>query len=314
MAFTIGFCIRRGSICLVDATYQWVIARQSLRVRAFAVAAAASGVVLLPLAWLLPDIEVLSPNAPVTLTLLAAGVVFGLGARVNGGCAFGTLNRLSGGELNFSGTIIGAICAALAIKDFTGLQPSMDGQTNSILASPLPWGLVALGLFAIFAQPALRRRHLQNLKSIFTRNDALLRPFTAMLVIGVLGGLLFALAGSWTHLAVIGRESAALAENGQSSSSIKAIAGAFALVGGALFAALRSGRFAVQAPCLRQWARCFVGGGMMGASAAIIPGGNGALLIYTMPSGAANGWAAFAMMLLALAISFLPMRRTSRAA
>ena len=133
-------------------------------------------------------------------------------------------------------------------------------------------------------------------------------PTAAMLVIGVLGGLLFALAGSWTHLAVISRESASLAQGGQSSSNVKAIAGALALVSGALFAAIRSGRLKWQSPSLRQWCTCFMGGGLMGASAATIPGGNGALLVYTMPSGAINGWAAFAMMLLALTLSFWPMR------
>ena len=285
---------------MVEATYLWVVERKALRIRAFAIASAASGAVLLPISWLFPASDILSPALPVTLTILLAGGTFGIGARINGGCAFGTLSRLSGGALDYSGTLVGAALGAwLATRSLAG-SPITDPvfQNLSILS------VAAFLAFALLASPAFKRRHLQNFKSVFTDRRALLRPFTSMLVIGIGGGLMYALAGSWTHIAVIGRESAYHSGSATMGSDIKAIAGAMALFSGAFFAAWRSGRFEVTWPSATGWSKCVAGGTLMGGSAALIPGGNGALIVYGMPSGALNAWAAFASMLIVLAISF----------
>ena len=50
------------------------------------------------------------------------------------------------------------------------------------------------------------------------------------------------------------------------------------------------------------------GGVMMGAGAALVPGGNGTLLLYSMPSASLTAWAAFSSMTLTLVLTFLPHR------
>lgn len=304
LAFAMGFAIRRGSICLVEASAQWIVRGRTRRIRAFVVCGAAAGCVILPLAWLLPGDSELARAFPITLMTLGMGAAFGLGARLNGGCAFGTINRLSGGQLPYLGTLAGsaagATLGASILPAATAMPPLFD-RPNLI-------GLAALALFALLALPALRPRHWRGLRALFVRHDARLRPLTAMLLIGTAGAVLYAFAGSWTLFSVLGQQGRYLSGQAMGSSEIKALAGAFALLGGALFAAILSGRFAIRWGSPRQWLQHLTGGTIMGYSAAAIPGGNGALLVFAMPSGAPSAWAAYAAMMLALVVSFLPLR------
>ena len=54
LAFLIGYSIRRGSICVVAATEALVVQRRSKRLRAFGVAVAAAGLIVVPLHWVRP--------------------------------------------------------------------------------------------------------------------------------------------------------------------------------------------------------------------------------------------------------------------
>ncbi|MDE1467434.1 YeeE/YedE thiosulfate transporter family protein [Aurantiacibacter sp. D1-12] len=304
LAFVMGFAIRKGSICLVDAVAQWTVKRNSGRIRAFNIAAAASGCVILPLAWAFPSAITLAPSLPVTLLTLVCGIAFGLGARINGGCAFGTIYRLGSGQVSFAATLVGSVAGYVLASSRIAL-PSEGAVT---FGQPNLIGIFALIVCISIAAPALQRRHLQNLRSLFRRNARTLRPFTAMLVIGVLGGLLYALAGSWTLIAVLQSEGRVAAGQSNLMIDAKAIAGASALVLGAVSASLFSRRFSVKIGSGIDWARHLTGGVIMGAAATGIPGGNGTILVFGMPSGAMNMWASYAAMVLTLIVSFWPMR------
>lgn len=309
LAVAMGFAIRRGSVCLVEASAQWIVRGRTRRIRAFIVAGAVAGSAILPLAWLLPGDGHLAQGFPVMLpTLLWAGA-FGLGARLNGGCTFGTINRLGGGDLPFLATLFGAAGGAILAM---GQLDRARGMASPLM-QPDAAGLAALAVLVLLAAPALRRRHLANLRLVFSRRAKRLRPFSAMLAVGVLGGLLYAFAGSWTPFSVLAREGSHATGLAMDMTETKALAGGLAVIGGSLFAALLSGRFALRLGTAGQWLRCAAGGATMGAASAAIPGGNSALLVYGMPSGAANAWAAYAAMMVVLVLSFLPMRRRPQA-
>lgn len=305
LAFIIGFAIRRGSICLVEATQQWVLAGHTQRIRAFVVAGAISGCFILPLAWLMPDDAQLAPAWPVTFGVLLAGAGFGLGARLNGGCAFGTINRLGGGDIAYTGTVLGAVSGAIAAMAL--IEPSIPAA--SPFAEPGLPGFAALAAFLLLALPALRRRHLQNFRTLFTRRNSLLRPVTAMLVIGAAGGLIHVVAGSWTLWSVLAREGSLATGFSMTGADARAAGGAGAVVAGSVVAAIVSGRFRFEWSGFGAWFQRFAGGAVMGASAAAIPGGNSALLVHSLPSGSIGGWAAYATMTAMLSLSFLPAKR-----
>lgn len=304
-AFLIGFAIRRGSICLVAATMDWVIARKTIRIRAFAVAAAASGMLILPVAWLSPIENALVQTHAISASLLIGAMGFGMGALVNGGCAFGTLARLSGGQIAYAGTIAASAGTALWVSEIA----KAEVVSEPTFASPLPVGIIAFLLFLFVARPVFQIRHFKSLCRALVKRGAPLRPLTAMLVIGALGGLLYALAGSWTHLGVIGQEARFYSGISMDEPAGKALAGGLSLIAGALFAAWHSGKFCWRWGDPKLWLRCVIGGGLMGASAAFIPGGNGALIVHGVPSGALHAWVAISVIVATLAVAFLMMRR-----
>ncbi|MEX0343050.1 MAG: YeeE/YedE thiosulfate transporter family protein [Erythrobacter sp.] len=308
LAFVVGFALRRGSVCMVEGTRQAVVLGRTLRLRAFVFAAGAAGCTILPLAWLLPGLGMLAPSFPTSLSLLAGGVMFGFGARINGGCQFGTLGKLAGGDSNYLFTCLGAIAGALV-----AMRVMLPAPQPSALAEPGALGIAMLAVFALLAAPALRRRYLKNFARALRSRKAQLGPVPAMLVVGIVGGILYTLAGSWTLGALLNREGAWLLGESANRAEAKVIAGGLALLAGAVYAAVWTGKFRFRAPDLAGSLRHGMGGAMMGAGAALVPGGNGTLLLYAMPSASLSGWIAFAAMSAAIAVTFLPQRRKRRA-
>lgn len=306
LAFAIGYAIRRGSICAVVAARMLVVDRRSTRMRAFGLAAAAAGAIILPLHWLAPDAVGLSVLYPVTWTVLAGGIAFGLGARMNDACALGTLAHLTGGDLDYSFTVLGMVAGATLIAGVAGI-PTPDPNLSP-MATPTPLSTLVALAFAATAVLTLQRRARRWLRELRRPGIAHFGPFRAMLVIGVCGGLLYALAGGWTYMSVLTGEAIHLAHPTAPAIALPALMAAVLLVAGGFAAAVRTGTFRLRAPTLRQGARCLAGGLLMGGAAATIPGGNGALLVHGIPSLAPHAIAAYAAMTGLLCLSFLRSR------
>ena len=302
MAFAMGFAIRRGSICMVEASRLMVVEGRPTRLAAFACASAVAALAILPLAWGSADPDILARSVPVGPALLIAGCGFGLGAWINGGCAFGTLTRLSGGQSEYIATVLASL-AGLMMAD-----PVPAITRAGWFAEPGIAGGVMIVASIILAATMLTRASFRNLRAAVMRDETVLQPVAAMALIGLLSGLLYALAGSWTHLSLLREQTEVLTGQTMNTAPPRAIAGGGALVAGALFAAWRSGRFRWQWPTATGLAMRATGGFLMGFSATHIPGGNGALITYGVPSGSASAWAALAAMTLTLALLFVPSR------
>lgn len=238
-AFVIGFAIRRASICAVLAAEQWVTQRRTSRLRAFLTAACWAGVVMLLLAWLFPGWAAVSPGYPISIGVLIGGVAFGLGALINGACAFGTLAHLAGGELDFAGTILGVMVGALVVSL---LDLHVGEATRSVLATPTLPGVAAL---AVFLAIAVRFTWAHFRTRIRKPGHSLLfhawRPATAMVIIGVAGGFLHAMASEWTYMSVLSNRASSLVDPTFPSPTICALTGFTALLSGGVVAALLSG-------------------------------------------------------------------------
>lgn len=308
LAFIVGFALKRGSVCMVEGTRQAIVLGRPLRLRAFVVAAGAAGCVVLPLSWAFPGEGMLAPGFPITLATLAGGALFGIGARINGGCQFGTLGRLASGEFDFLVTCIAAVGGAtLALR-----TTMLSGPAESVLMQPTVPGGIILALFVVLAAPALRPRYWRNFVRALHRRDVQLSPIPAMLVVGMAGGVLYTLAGSWTLGSLLNREGAWLLGDVANHADGKAIAGAFAMLAGAVYAAVWTRKFRLRLPTWRALTGNAPGGFLMGAGAALVPGGNGTLLLYSMPSASPSGWLAFAAMSATIALTFLPSRAKGR--
>ena len=141
LAFVVGLCIQRASVCAVRATEQWVYHRRTSRLRAFFSAAAWSGLVILPLAWLFPGSAMLAEDAPVTWTVLVGGALFGIGAALNGACVLGTVAQLTRGRTDYLATLAGITLGA------NGGHPDRRSFRGHDPFDPLQAELAGLGRF-----------------------------------------------------------------------------------------------------------------------------------------------------------------------
>lgn len=295
IVFSVGFAIRRASICAVAAARQSAKGRRHSRMKAFLTASCWSGVILLPAAWIAPGIAVPSPGYPITLAVIAGGALFGLGAYVNGACAFGTLSHLSGGEMNYIGTLFGVfIGAALAASiPYHPAPPAV-----STLSLSIGTGLLLFLAFAGVAATAVHKHYHGRKRT--KRTYRRLGGATALLIIGVGGALLYATAGEWTYMAVLSDRAASLINGDPSEAGLTVLVGSAALVTGGVYAAQRSGRFRWNKPQAKKVAQRMIGGAMMSFAAAIIPGGNDVMLLYGVPSAAPHAIAAYITMMAVL--------------
>jgi hypothetical protein len=308
LAFLVGYAIRRGSICAVAATRALIVDRRSTRFRAFGVAAAGSGAVIIPLHWLFPDDATLSAGYPVTIEVLLAGAAFGIGARINNACALGTLAHLTGGNVVYGATILGMATGAI-LMTWVGIANNIaEPPRESPLEMPTAGATIfVLALGAMFVT-ALYRRLLRWLRNLRDPAPMRMGSYRAMLIVGVCGGLLYTLAGSWTYMSVLSQRASHLVDPTLASKGWPvALCAAIVTVGG-VTAAWRYHEFNLRRPGLIAALRCLLGGSVMGASAAIIPGGNGTMLVHGLPSLAPHAIAAYGAMTVTLCLSFLIRR------
>ena len=101
-AFCVGFAMKRGGLCTYAAALQIVRQRKFNQLLDFLGAASWAALVVVPLAWWLPQWVGLSGTRNGWLTATA-------------GCVFGTFVQLVGGNINYLTTLLGmALGVALA--------------------------------------------------------------------------------------------------------------------------------------------------------------------------------------------------------
>jgi hypothetical protein len=308
LSFLVGYAIRRGSICAVAATRALIVARRSARFRAFGVAAAGAGAVIVPLHWLFPADVTLSAGYPITLTVVVAGAAFGMGARLNDACVLGTLAHLTGGNLSYGFSVLGMILGAVGVTAFDGGHTDPTPPGASLLETP---SLAAVGFVIVLATSltlALYRRVPRWVRGLRDPGSVRMGPYRAMLIVGISGGLLYALAGNWTYMGLLSHRAKQLVDPTLTASGWPVLICATTVTIGGITAAIRYSDFTLQFPNLTTALKCFVGGSVMGTSAAIIPGGNGTMLVHGLPSLAPHAVAAYLSMTVVLCLSFLIRR------
>ena len=98
-AFIFGFSVSQGGTCAVTAAKQLVYEGHGTLLTGFAIAVGASGLICLPLAWIFGNTVYLAHNAMISPELIAGAALLGIGAVINDACLFGTLSRISLGEV-----------------------------------------------------------------------------------------------------------------------------------------------------------------------------------------------------------------------
>ena len=302
-ALVTGWSINHGGICAVGAMRD-AIERRAMRLTiGMVLACSTAGLLVIPGAWLFAGHVRLAGVAPITSSLVLGAALLGLGAVVNDACLLGSLARLGNGELRFIGLPMG-LAGGYALL---GNGAPAIRVTPSPLASPSIAGLVMLACLAVGFASSL----VPLLRDGEHRHERRWPIAVAMILLGVCGSILYAVAPGWSYADVVrarfAYSMAAMVEGGSATWL------AAATVAGSIAAAVTIGRFELSLPTIGTFGRSALGGALMAMGAIRVPGGNDSLLLAALPSGSISGVVAWLAMTSTVA-ALLGLGRWSRAA
>ncbi|MGD9835178.1 MAG: YeeE/YedE thiosulfate transporter family protein [Piscinibacter sp.] len=316
-AALIGFAAHRASLCNVRAVAEIMNGGSAHMLGSLLQAAlwmaTLTGVLVLGFGRALPP--VLMPSS--MGWALAGGWLFGAGAALNGGCSLSTLHRLADGELGMLATLAGLVLGVLAWAAAGVLHAGVVWLpvVPAWIRWPAlaPWLLLALALWALLRvrafgrlwrsqpEPSLRRRVLAPRYHLSV----------SAAVMGLAGGLLYATHGAWSYTNHLRTSVLHAWGGGAAAPSGAHSALVIALVGGMAASALQRGSVAWRRPSgPGGWLRHGAGGVLMGAGAAMVPGGNDTLLLNGLPTLALQAATSYLSLLVGIATVLWLMRRT----
>ncbi|WAX98103.1 YeeE/YedE family protein (plasmid) [Aminobacter sp. NyZ550] len=181
LAFSLGFVLNRSSTCAVIAMTELLQERKPARFVAFFECTLWGA--LIYAAWQMTS----GPQAHWSALAYTAtgGVIFGVGAFVNGACAFGSVGHLGNGDTQFGFTFLG-MYAVSTVASLANLLPAVMTSSMSLqVAAP-----VTLSMLVGFAL----------LRFVIQRNNvtAYLKMTCAMLAIGVAYATIVLLKPGWS--------------------------------------------------------------------------------------------------------------------
>jgi uncharacterized protein len=311
IAAVLGFAAHRASVCAVRAVAEVVSSGTahmllSIGKSALWVAAVTSGAILL-----MPSVSGSLIGWPLTGAAVLGGFLFGVGAAVNGACAYSTMARLVDGEGGMLVTLValafGVLCCVM-LADWHWLEPPIPMRR---LASDLTaWPLVpALILASWGIYEAVRLWRLRPVAASF-RSLVFARQYrlsSAAMLIGLASAAIFLIYGSASYTMTLQ----------QAIEGLRGVHGFprterwilfFAVMTGMLLSTVQRGSFHLDWRPRRLWLRNVLGGLLMGFGVALTPGGNDALVLYAIPTLSWHALPAFLAMLLGIAVGLWGMR------
>lgn len=298
LAALVGFASAEGGTCAVQAV------KDVLDGRGFGVSlsilkcSAWAAVLLLPLGWATPG-GLPDTALSVTWPAAAGGLVFGIGAVLNGGCTFSTVWRLGGGDIAKVFALPGIALGLAAYLHWVAALLPVALASSAPLATPRIWSIILFG--GVFTWAMREAVQLLSVK----RGPRLDRAVAGL----ALGGVaLRAIHGRWDF-------TAGLEEGVEWASGLGGMPGLLpgllllASLAGATIAARRKGTLRLTRPTLRSAAGSLGGGFLMGAGAALVPGGNDALVLHSLPSLLPHAFVAYAALVAGAAGTLLTLRR-----
>ncbi len=289
LAGIVGFVNQYGGTCTVAAVSD-AVNRKPGRLIALAEAglwAFAIGFVLKMAGWTLPPVA----DFPVTANTIVGGVLLGLGAWLNKACLFGTLVQLGRRNPNYVFTLMGLYVGFLA-------HAELFAGSLEVARSYQPGSAVMLVVGLMFAASLLS--HAWRIIQM-NRNGSLAAEFgnrEALVIHAVAFTLTAGIAGAWTYSELMSRY---VHGNGRPDWMHLLIVAALLI--GALLAGRRSAQS--ETVSLAKAMLCFIGGAMMAAGSALVPGGNDLLILYGAPLLQWHAIVAIAVMLVTMVICIL---------
>ena len=294
LLFLIGYASQRSGVCMVRAVREVIERRRVHRLTGFLLAAA-SAMLVMAVAEAIgarPFTTIIGAR-PDGLAVVG-GVLFGLGTRLSGHCAIGTLAALTAGEMSRIASLAAMFVAAILLgpqmSQAALMLPARTPQISPLVGN-VPLALAVGGVLALIAATYLYRR------LGWRKPRGGWSPLLAMTLIGTASGTLFALDQQWVYTSRI-----AAVAYGEVAFTVGTVAGPVALIAGMVTAAAVGGMFRLQWGTIGQWAAAAGGGLLMGLGATLVPGGNDTMLFTGIPLLLPNLLAAYAAFFVTLYI------------
>jgi len=306
----LGFAAHRASICTVRAVAEIMSARSAHMLWSIAKSALWVIALTLPFFWLVPAAAAGIGGWQVTAATFLGGFLFGLGAAINGACAYSTMARLADGEVRMAVTIGGfavGVVTFLALVDLQWL--ARPAKAPALLGSVLTFALLVsavLLIWALYEVPRIwrhRPRHL-NLKHMILAPQY--RLSTAALVIGIASAVIFLLIGTPGYTITLQNLVQGVVGMGEFPAARGFIV--LAVLAGMLVSTLQRGSFRFDWRPQRSWLRNVFGGAMMGLGGAMVPGGNAVLVLYASPSFSPHALPGLAALIVGAGAGLLAMK------
>ena len=315
LAGLVGFFADRTSICTVKAVVEIFTTRRAFMLLSFAKTVLWVTGVTIWLVWWIGAARPASLSFGISWFSICGGVLFGIGAVFNGGCAFSTLTRLGSGNLGMLVTLSG-FAAGVTIFELIGFSADGIGivrvaplfELNHVAATVM--GL-ALTFWMIWELLRLWRTAPGGRWSTLLLSPRF-RLSTAAAVIGVSNGILYTYLGTWSYTHTLRSSVEQMivpADVGAGQVSAAMLWWLFlALVVGVVVSSVLSRRFVLDWRALAGWQGFLWGGILMGLGAALVPGGNDVLLLNAIPGLSPHALPAYLAMLAGIAIALMVVK------
>jgi hypothetical protein len=311
LAAILGFAAQRASICNVKAAAEAIASRTAYIFAGIFKSVLWVFVLTVPFLMLMPTAGGRLTGWQLSIGTLFGGFVFGVGAAINGACAFSTLARLADGQLAMLGALGGFIVGILGYFSLVSSGWLIPPSPSPSMAGPL----VALAMlivlpliaWACFEGVRFWRACLPWPRAV----DLLLAPqyslSTAAMLIGLANGGLYLIHGAWGYTGTLHQTVEAGVFGGNFPAPQRWLLFAAMLLG-VVLSTWQRGSLRVDWRPQFAWMRNIVGGILMGLGAALIPGGNDALVLYGIPSLSPHAIPSYLSMTLGIASELIAMR------
>lgn len=310
LAALMGFAVHRASLCTVRTMAEIFSTRKAYMLAAMLKAVLWVMAVSVPILLFLPDTVTSNRSYAITIAAIIGGFLFGVGAAVNGGCAFSTLGHLANGNLWMLTTLIGFCIGVTGLSFMVPIIEPRQAMTPLLFNAPkklifpvlvLLWLFLCWEIFRLWKSRAKGIRWTQLILSRYYRLS------TAALVLGFSGGVLYALHDAWTYTNALKRQVQSLWQPIDQPVTLHLVL-FLALFCGMLLSAWQRGKFRLRWRRIQAWPRHLIGGTFMGAGAVLTPGGNDTLILKSLPGLSPHALPAFVALLFGISVTLLFMR------
>jgi uncharacterized membrane protein YedE/YeeE len=315
LAAILGFSAHRASICTVRAVAEFTHSGTGYMFGSIVKSALWVLAITIPVYFLVPHTATGVSGWQLTFTAMFGGLLFGIGAGINGACAYATMARMVDGEVSMLLTVIGFVVGVLLFVMLLGTgtlaRPVAAPSPIPAIMNIAPYVVAILAAFGLYEFIRLWRTRPAGSRLRDLVFAPAYRLSTAALLMGLAAGTILLVFGAPGYTTTFQQVVEAHAGTRPMPDAGRWIVVGSVLLG--MFAStLQRGSFRVDWRPRMSWLRNIFGGILMGLGCALLPGGNDALILYGIPGLSPHALPAYGALLLGIFVALLTMRAVFR--